>query len=47
MQVEHNLSLSGGTENQILPSLGYNTQEGVAVANELKDIALELTLSIN
>jgi hypothetical protein len=28
MQVEHNLSLSGGTENQIY--LRYNTQEGVS-----------------
>jgi hypothetical protein len=34
-QVEHNLSLSGGTEKYYL-SLGYNTQEGVAVANELQ-----------
>jgi hypothetical protein len=38
MQVEHNLSLSGGTEKSkyYYLSLGYNTQEGVAVANELQ-----------
>jgi hypothetical protein len=36
-----------GLKTKYYLSLGYNTQEGVAVANELKDIALELTLSIN
>jgi hypothetical protein len=31
MQVEHNLSLSGGTKTKYYLSLGYNTQEGVAL----------------
>jgi TonB-linked SusC/RagA family outer membrane protein len=36
VQVEHNLSISGGTEKtKYYLSLGYNTQEGVAVANEM------------
>ena len=36
LQVDHNLSLSGGTDKtKYFMSLGYNTQEGVAVSNDM------------
>ena len=36
LQIEHNFSLSGGNEKtKYFMSLGYNTQEGVAVSNEM------------
>lgn len=37
LQVEHNLSLSGGSDKtKYFMSMGYNSQEGVAISNEMK-----------
>ena len=37
LQIEHNLSLSGGTDKtKYFMSMGYNSQEGVAISNEMK-----------
>ncbi len=45
LQIDHNLSLSGGTDKtKYYFSLGYNQQEGIAKANDLKRYSLRTNL---
>ena len=44
-QVEHNLSLSGGTDKtKYYLSLGYNTQEGIAKSNEMSRYSVRMNI---